>query len=191
MAERTNDPGYGDRHGAAGDPHDFRHTPDERPRVAPLSELSDFKVAENEPDIRGWKVRSSDGREIGKIKDLIGDTGAMKIRYLDVSLDKKALNLKDDRRVLIPIGAARLNDDDDVVVINRPSVDLASLPEYEGKGFNREYEDRLRSSWGRSGTSSGAGSDYYDTENFNDREFFGRRREGRENAEYFTRDRGL
>lgn len=193
MAGRTNDPRYGARPDAHGESHDDRHTPDERPRIAPLSDLSDFKVAENEPDIRGWKVRSADNREVGKVKDLIADTGSMKIRYLDIALDRKALDLKDDRRVLVPIGSARLNDDDDLVLINRPSADFVSLPTYDGDELDRGYEDRVRSSWGGSAASSTTAGrtanagDAFEQEQFNDRGFFGSRRRGREDSNYLTR----
>jgi uncharacterized protein (TIGR02271 family) len=187
MAGRTNDPRHGNTHSTDDD----RHTPDERPRVAPLSDLSDFKVAENEPDIRGWKVRSSDSREVGKVKDLIADTGSMKIRYLDIELDKKSLDLRDDRRVLVPIGAARLNDDDDLVLINRASSEFTTLPEYSGEGIDRGYEDRVRQSWGSSTSgrtaAAGATSSQHHDDQFNDSNFFGRRRKGRENESYFTR----
>jgi uncharacterized protein (TIGR02271 family) len=187
MAGRTNDP----RHRDTRSTHDDRHTPDERPRVAPLSDLDDFQVAENEPDIRGWKVRSSDSREVGKVKDLIADTGSMKIRYLDIELDKKSLDLRDDRRVLVPVGAARLNDDDDLVLINRASSEFARLPEYRGEGIDRGYEDRVRENWGSStsgrGAVTGGTRSQHDDDQFSDRNFFGRRREGRENESYLTR----
>jgi uncharacterized protein (TIGR02271 family) len=187
MAGRTNDPRNRDTRSTPDD----RHTPDERPRVAPLSDLNDFQVAENEPDIRGWKVRSSDSREVGKVKDLIADTGSMKIRYLDIELDKKSLDLRDDRRVLVPVGAARLNDDDDLVLINRASSEFATLPEYSGEGIDRGYEDRVRESWGSSTSGRSAATrgttSQHDDDQFSDRNFFGRRREGRENESYLTR----
>lgn len=175
------------------DPKAFRNLPDEPGRIAPLKELDDFDVASDEPDIRGWKVRSSDNREVGKVKELIADTGALKVRYLEVALDRKELNLDDDRRVLVPIGSARLNDDDDVVVIDRPAQDFAALPEYDRKELNRGYEDRLRGTWasGRGATSTASsGVDYYDSAHYDDRGFFGSRRKGREDTTYITRRQG-
>jgi hypothetical protein len=175
------------------DPNAYRHVGDEHGRVAPLDDLDDFKVADNEPDPRGWKVRSSDNKTVGKVKNLIADSGAMKVRYLEIDLDKKELNLDDDRRVLAPIGAARLNDDDDVVVIDRPSTDFAALPEYKKDKWNRNYENELRSAWSRGGTTrststtAGSDADFYAHEHFNDRNFFGNRRTGRENEAYIAR----
>jgi photosynthetic reaction center H subunit len=46
-------------------------------RLAPMHQLDDYKVADGEPDIRGWSVRTADGRVAGKVDDLIVDTQAM------------------------------------------------------------------------------------------------------------------
>ena len=54
-----------------------------------FDDLDDFKIAEGEPDIRGWDVRGTDGQKIGKVEDLLVDTAAMKVRYIEVRLDKE------------------------------------------------------------------------------------------------------
>ena len=56
-------------------------------QIAPLKELKDYKVASDDPDVRGWNVIGRDGRTIGEVHDLLVDTGAMRARYLDVELD--------------------------------------------------------------------------------------------------------
>ena len=38
---------------------------DDGVRIAPLSALNDFEVAEGYPDLRGWNVASTDGQEVG------------------------------------------------------------------------------------------------------------------------------
>jgi len=58
------------------------------PQVVPLKELKDYKVAKDDPDVRGWEVIARDGRTIGKVNDLLVDTAAMRVRYLDVELDR-------------------------------------------------------------------------------------------------------
>ena len=58
-------------------------------RIAPLSALDDFEVAEGYPDIRGWRVASADGQEVGKVHDLLIDVDQMRTRYLDVRLTKE------------------------------------------------------------------------------------------------------
>ena len=84
-------------------------------RVVPLGQLDDFRVAEGDPDGRGWEVLASDGRKIGEVDELLVDTAAMKVRYLDVDLDVDDVVLSGghDRHVLIPIGYARLERDRD------------------------------------------------------------------------------
>ncbi len=42
---------------------------------------------------------------------------AMIARYIAVKIDEDTLRLDDTQTVLVPIGAARLYDDDDIVVI--------------------------------------------------------------------------
>lgn len=100
-------------------------------QLARMGELDDFRVARGEPDIRGWTVRTADGREAGKVDDLIVDTQAMKVRYMDVELDRKALQLNGDRHVLLPVSEARLDDDKDEVLLGSMNVgQIATLQPY-------------------------------------------------------------
>ena len=98
-------------------------------RVVPLNELDGYKVASDDPDVRGWEVISSDGRRIGKVEQLLVDTAAMKVRYLDVDVDDDLV--AGDRHVLVPIGYARLDEDrSSVFVDNLASTQVADLPVY-------------------------------------------------------------
>ncbi|MGI8546056.1 MAG: PRC-barrel domain-containing protein, partial [Gemmatimonadaceae bacterium] len=69
---------------------------DDTPRVAALGDLGDFQVAEGYPDPRGWDVMNASGQKVGKVHDLIVDTGEMRTRYLDIKLDKDAIGTDDD-----------------------------------------------------------------------------------------------
>jgi uncharacterized protein (TIGR02271 family) len=160
-----------------------RDMPDDVPRVAALSDLDDFQVAEGFPDPRGWDVLGADGMKVGKVHDLIVDTGAMRTRYLDVELDKDALGVRDDRNVLIPVGVARLDDADDNVVLGSVSnAQLAALPPFEHGKITRSYEDFILgglatdATAARTSARTDATSDYYATRHFDDRQFFGSRR---------------
>ena len=161
-------------------------------QLAHLDELDDYKVADGEPDIRGWTVKTADGRDIGKVDDLLVDCRAMKVRYMEVELDGKALDLKDDRHVLMPIGTARLNDDD-VVVVSRRTTELTALPPYRRDATTPERERALRDDYARMGAGAAAprgghdADDLYRGEHFDDRSFFGNRRRGRGDAAYITR----
>jgi len=73
-------------------------------QIAPLSELKDFQVSEGYKDIRGWRVDSTDGKDVGKVHDLLVDLDGMRTRYLDVRLNSSIAASHGDRDVLIPIG---------------------------------------------------------------------------------------
>ncbi len=101
-------------------------------RLARLDDLDDYQVAEGEPDVRGWTVKTADGQNAGKVDSLIVDTTGMQVRYLEVELDKRALRLSEDRHVLVPLGSARLDDDnDDVLLEAMTATQLAALPSYK------------------------------------------------------------
>jgi photosynthetic reaction center H subunit len=147
-----------------------------RERIAPLSDLNDFEVAENDPDVRGWDVIAADGRKIGDVKDLIVDQDAMKVRYLDVEIDKD-FRADDNRRVLIPVGQAQLHEREDHVHVNRlSSADARDYPAYSGR-FDRSYENEVHRRFD-SGAGSTSGSEYYAHTNFDDDRFYGSRRSG-------------
>lgn len=114
-------------------------------RLASLGDLKDFRVAEGDPDPRGWELIAADGEVIGKVHELVIDTAAMKVRYLDCDLDEKALGLEEENRhILVPIGYARLDEDEERVIVDAiSSTEVASLPEYSGLPVTGEYEERL------------------------------------------------
>lgn len=112
-------------------------------RLARISELSDFEVADHHPDVRGWDVVASDGLKIGDVKDLVADTAAMKVRYLDVELDREYRRADEEGRVLVPIEHAQLIEDDDVVRLDAMASQQArDIPTHRGT-FDREYEARI------------------------------------------------
>jgi uncharacterized protein (TIGR02271 family) len=57
---------------------------------ARMSELDDYRVSDEDPDPRGWSVVGRDGATIGRVEDLIVDTDAMKVRYLDITVTDAA-----------------------------------------------------------------------------------------------------
>src|SRR5688572_16692726 len=158
---------------------------DDTNRIAPLGELDDYKVADGNPDIRGWDVTTQDGRKVGEVDELIVDTEAMKVRYIAVDLDEDVAG--SDRKVLVPIGAAQLDDDDDrVLVIGISAEQFATLPEYRRESFDRGYESTLLSSYDRDRTAERdrtddrTAEDIYASRHFDDSNFFGTRRGQRE-----------
>ncbi len=111
--------------------HKNRTPDDSTPRLARLDDLDDFEVADGEPDPRGWDVKTADGTKIGEVASLVADTAAMEVRYLDVELDRKAMGLKEDRHVLVPIGTARLDDsEDEVRLLTLTIAQVTAMPPY-------------------------------------------------------------
>ena len=134
-----------------------------------LNDLDEFKVADGYPDIRGWEVKTGDGQKLGKVGDLIVDTQAMRVRYLDVELDRSVGQMARDAatpgdqegHTLLPIGNVQLDDKHDDVVVNGYTLEqVAGLPRYGGQTITRDYErslvDRHRNRTGVGGTAAGA-----------------------------------
>ena len=75
--------------------------PDPR-QARDLKRLSDLKyrVADGEPDIVGWTVFASTGREVGRVTDLLVDVETREVVMLDVDLRRG------DQHTLAPVRAA-------------------------------------------------------------------------------------
>jgi sporulation protein YlmC with PRC-barrel domain len=119
-----------------------------------LQELkrSDFEIVDGEPDIRGWDVLTTDGKQLGKVKELIVDAQQKKIRYLMLDTNKNQLDLA-DRILLIPIGLAELNrDKDDVYLPNIQAAQLKQLPDYDEDHLDHDQEQEICSIFGRART---------------------------------------
>ena len=191
-----------DKRASLGDTDDMRGT--SVGALRHLDQLDDFEIAEGEPDIRGWKVKGADGRALGDVVDLLVDTGAMKVRYIEVELDKdvaeEARRPGDDldprseplRHVLIPIGAARLDDVNDEVILGSRAAEIAGLPAYRRGELSRDHESEVLRCHGAGAGSgrSGGENDFYSDHRFDDTRFFGTRRRGREGSSYFQRSAG-
>jgi uncharacterized protein (TIGR02271 family) len=134
-------------------------------RVVPLNQLSGYKVADGEPDIRGWDVVASDGSRLGKVDDLLVDTQANKVRYVDVDVEGG------DRHVTVPIGYARLEETRrQVLVDGLGSEQMQALPSYTRGAITRDYEEQVGRAF-NVGTAA-ATPDFYEHDAFrsNDRE---------------------
>jgi hypothetical protein len=156
-----------------------------------LREAGRYKVADGDPDIRGWEVKTTDGRKVGIVDDLIIDTRAMRARHVEVKADRNLLGIgADDRYFLVPIGAACLDANANEVVVRRiPAGGFTAAWSYERGRFTSEREASLLTAYGYDAakpespsTGEAAGDDLYD-----DRRFWGRRRNGREGKPYITR----
>lgn len=113
--------------------------------LMPLSRMDDFKVAEHDEDVRGWKVVARDGDTIGKVDDLLIDTTARRVRYLGVDLDRGLLSGRSHSgHVMIPIENVRLDRHKRVLLDSLGSHEIFSLPTYEAGSFGGAHLDTDR-----------------------------------------------
>lgn len=103
-----------------------------------LDELSDYKVARDYSDVRGWEVRDANDRIIGKVDHLLVNKIAERVVYLDVEVDEKLieeghntyqvrvsdgvhefLNKDGENHLIIPIGMAVIDERNKLVSTNQ------------------------------------------------------------------------
>lgn len=141
-----------------------------------LNELSDYKVASDDPDIRGWKVKDIDNRVIGKVDNLLVNKQTERVVYLDVEVDKSIIeedhnpyrssasegvhefiNEEGENHIIIPIGLVKLNEDENFVYTDK--VNHKTFAETKrikkGANVNREYEEVVLESYNRGTNFSG------------------------------------
>jgi hypothetical protein len=129
-----------------------------------MSELEDYRIADDGPDIRGWRVATAEGR-VGCVRDLLIDTAAMSVRYMDVELDAPAgapppaaaapaaaagpagatarANAL-HRHVLVPLRIADLDEEHREVHLSTVSgAELSCLPDYRGEPITPERERQV------------------------------------------------
>ena len=92
-------------------------------------------------DVRGYSVRTRDNNEkVGKVSDLVCDDDGH-VRYLDVGLG----GLFNKKRVLLPVGVARVDRSNDVVwVAGMSKEQVMELPDYGGdpNTITEDYEQQ-------------------------------------------------
>lgn len=156
-----------------------------------LDELSDYKVASEDPDVRSWEVRDADNRVIGKVDNLLVNKAARRVVYLDVEVDKtiidakhdpygrpqnveirEFLNKDGDNHIIIPIGMVNLDKDNKTVLAH--AINHRTFSEtkrfHPGSTVNREYETAVLGSYNREHPPV----EVYDDDNFYDRDEFDR-----------------
>lgn len=161
---------------------------------------SDYEIADGEPHIIGWDVKNKQGQKIGEVDELLFDPQSRKVRYLIVDLDGNKLGLDDDKKVLAPIGVAKLHgsdvdedentvvdkdentiynadNDGDVVIVPVTAEQLNELPAYERDHVSPETESTIRRIF-EGDAISGAPvynrNDFYDHDHFDENKFYDR-----------------
>ena len=140
--------------------------------LEPMSELPEYRIADGGPDIRGWHLATSEGRA-GCVRDLLVDTAAMSVRFLDVELDPscaepepaaapaqatapiagtpaRAPRTTPARHVLVPIALVDLDDEFHEVRLPRvyDNAALRCLPDYRGEPLTPDRERAMAACFG-------------------------------------------
>ena len=115
------------------------------PDLVRLSGLSDYDVAGDSPDVRGWTVSAVDGPTVGRVRDLIVDVEALRARYIEVEPEHSGV---DERRtVLFPVASARIDNDNRSVIVSVHSARVENLPAFTGlpvaAGYDTEFDRYL------------------------------------------------
>ena len=133
----------------------------ETPILRRLCDLTDFEVADGNPDVRGWTVRGNDGQALGTVFELIVDPEVLKVRYLDIELDTRFQIKEYENHILLPIGVASLDADGDNVFV--PALNAESVlhyPPYVEIQVTRTYETAMMRALGLKPVPDG---DFYGT----------------------------
>jgi hypothetical protein len=107
--------------------------------LVPLRELAGYRVAEDEPDIRGWVLEGADGTAVGQVHELIVEVRAEKVRYVVVGLEDAP------RQVVLPVGYLQIDGAREHVLA--PALDggdLHALPGWTGGALERTDEETVR-----------------------------------------------
>ena len=143
-------------------------------RLKRTKELQDFRVNENDPDIRGWDVYGSEGEKFGTVEDVVVDVKDRNLRYIQVKLSSDVSST--ENFILVPVGIANLHDSENEVHINSYNKQtIQNYPEYTGEPVTREYESTLRKAL-LPETTETSEEDFYEHEHFDEHRFFGKRR---------------
>ena len=110
-----------------------------------LDDLRGFKVAEGEPDIRGWDVCTLHGTEIGEVDDLLVDPRRGEVVVLDVDLKGS------DRHAEVPVRSVQIDRHRKMVIVDTGEVDgyvsetrRARLGEAERERLGERYRDATK-----------------------------------------------
>lgn len=136
-----------------------------RHKLSFLEDLGDYKVASEDPDVRGWELVDRDNHVLGKVDHLLADVEKKRVRYLDVEPDSKMIE-KDheayrasaqdgaheyrdrtgDVHMIVPIGMARLDTDNHRVIADK--VDKSTFlggPRFsKGEPITHEQEHEVK-----------------------------------------------
>lgn len=119
-----------DEAGVGPDPRQVRH-------LMPLRELKRYRLLKGEPDIRGWSVYTSNGREVGRVAELLADPTIGEVVMLEVDLTGS------NRRVMAPLRAAWIDRASKRVILDGAQLSIEDELPMLGRTAQTEEPRRL------------------------------------------------
>ena len=134
-----------------------------------LNELSDFKVDDDDPDVRGWKVKDTENQVIGKVDNLLVSKEKKRVVYLDIEVDNSIIDANHDpygkpaggvhefinkdgeNHLILPVGLARLDKDEKCVYSDQITHQTFAETKRVERGYDvdRDYELVVLESYNR------------------------------------------
>jgi sporulation protein YlmC with PRC-barrel domain len=129
-----------DRAGVGPDPSDARR------RLVSIEELDGYRVAEGEPDIRGWEVATLNGRELGSVHDLLIDPERGEVVMLELELRGDGVHAE------VPLRDVQLDRSRKTVMVDSGDVDLGVRHDVRARDrMGDEDREHFRSRYGEGG----------------------------------------
>lgn len=134
-------------------------------RLSFLENLEKYKVADDDPDVRGWELVDKNKTRLGKVEAFLADVDQKRVRYLVVEPDEKILSdenetyqessgegshayrdRKGDVHMVVPIGMARIDEENDKVIADRiDQKTFMGSPKYsKSEGLTADREKEIR-----------------------------------------------
>jgi len=139
----------------------YKTMSDYKKNLYSLDDLSDYKVASEDHDVRGWEVEDVENRTIGTVDRLLVNRETERVVYLDIEVDKSLiedghevyntsanggahefLNKKGENHLIIPIGMVRLDEKSKKVISDEIKHSTFAKTKRLSKGteVDRNYE---------------------------------------------------
>lgn len=139
-------------------------------KIQYLNELSDYKISSGYSDVRGWEVKDTGHRIIGKVDNLLVNKNTERVVYLDIEVDnsiieaghdpygrpsnidvREFVNSEGENHIILPIGLVDIDDENDYVFTD--SIDHRTFAETKrirrGAPIDRAYETIVMDSYQR------------------------------------------
>jgi sporulation protein YlmC with PRC-barrel domain len=126
-----------DQAGVGPDPSESRR------RLASIDDLDGYKVADGEPDIRGWEVTTLNGRELGAVEDLLIDPDRGEVVMLEIALRDEGVHAE------LPLRHVQLDHKRKVVVVDSGDLDRGTRSDVRARDrMGDEDRERVRTTYG-------------------------------------------